>query len=64
MSDPDRPRLRLRLVPGDCGIINRFTSMYFQDFYHHHPHGAPIGGLIVVLLVVIIVVLLTRNSKD
>ena len=38
--------------------------MYFRDFYHRHPHGAPLGGLILLLLVVILVVALTRNSKD
>jgi hypothetical protein len=38
--------------------------MYFQDFYHRHPHGAPVGGIIILLLVVILVVVLTRNSKD
>jgi hypothetical protein len=38
--------------------------MDFHDFYHRHPHGAPIGGLVIVLLVVIIVVLLTRDSKS
>jgi hypothetical protein len=53
-----------RLRQANSAILFRATPMYFQDFYHHHPHGVPIGGLIVVLLVVIIVVLLTRNSKS
>jgi hypothetical protein len=38
--------------------------MYFNDFYHHHPHGAPIGGLCLILLVVILAVVLTRDSKS
>jgi hypothetical protein len=50
---------RLRNRPRSLG-----WPMHFRDFYHHHPHGAPIGGLIVVLLVVVIVVVLTRGSKD
>ena len=38
--------------------------MYFQDFYHRHPHGAPLGGIILLLLVVVVVVVLTRDSKE
>jgi hypothetical protein len=38
--------------------------MFFRDFYHQHPHGAPIGGIIILLLVIILVVVLTNNSKD
>jgi hypothetical protein len=52
------------LAPGDLRITVEVPSMYFRDFYHHHPHGVPIGGLILLLLVVILVVVLTRNSKD
>jgi hypothetical protein len=52
------------LRQANSAILSGEIPMYFQDFYHHHPHGAPIGGLIVVLLVVIIVILLTRGSKS
>jgi len=38
--------------------------MYFRDFYHRHPHGAPVGGIILLLLVIVLVVVLTRDSKD
>lgn len=40
------------------------VPMYFRDFYHRHPHGAPLGGVILILLIVVIVVVLTNNSKD
>jgi hypothetical protein len=38
--------------------------MFFRDFYHRHPHGAPVGGIILLLLVIILAVVLTRNSKE
>lgn len=38
--------------------------MYFRDFYHRHPHVAPLGGVILILLIVIVVVVLTNNAKD
>jgi hypothetical protein len=41
-----------------------FITMYFRDFYHRHPHGAPLGAVIFILLIVVIVVLITNNSKD
>jgi hypothetical protein len=38
--------------------------MYFRDFYHRHPHGAPLGGLILLVLVIVLVVVLTRDTKE
>jgi hypothetical protein len=44
--------------------MGSFITMYFRDFYHRHPHGAPLGAVIFILLIVVIVVLITNNSKD
>jgi hypothetical protein len=49
------------MAPG--GLWDYRAFMYFNDFYHRHPHGAPIGGLCLALLIVILVVVLTRDSK-
>jgi hypothetical protein len=38
--------------------------MYFRDFYHRYPHGAPFGGIVLLLVVILLVVVLTKDSKD
>jgi len=38
--------------------------MYFRDFYHRHPHGAPLGGVILLLAIVILVVVRSNAAGD
>jgi hypothetical protein len=38
--------------------------MFFRDFYHRHPHGAPLGGLVLLLAVILLAVMLAKSSKD
>jgi hypothetical protein len=35
----------------------------FHDFYHHHPHGAPITGVLLIVLIAVAVIALTRSGK-
>jgi hypothetical protein len=38
--------------------------MYFRDFYHLYPHGAPIGGVILLLLAIVIEVAVKRGAES
>jgi hypothetical protein len=36
----------------------------FRGYFHHHPHGAPLGGALLLIVVVLVVVALIRTAKD
>jgi hypothetical protein len=36
--------------------------MYYRDYFHRHPHGAPILTAILVIVAILVVVALVRSS--